>query len=271
MDALQEYQGSHLITVTIDGASRPEDMPHDFPAAIDTLDAHLNRTKNKDVRPEDDIERFHISYIHPDFPVHTVTYATAKRIFDVCFSILLCIFSSPIMLVTAILVKCTSPGPIIFRQTRVGRGGRYFTCYKFRSMCIDAEARKAQLYHLNEVDGPVFKIKRDPRLTPIGAIIRKLSIDELPQLFNVLVGDMSIVGPRPPVPTEVARYGAYERGRLAVLPGLTCLWQIGGRSKLSFEKWVQLDRQYIETMSFAQDFIIVLKTVPAVLFGWGAH
>jgi lipopolysaccharide/colanic/teichoic acid biosynthesis glycosyltransferase len=138
-------------------------------------------------------------------------------------------------------------------------------------MCVEAEAKKAELMHLNEVTGPVFKIKRDPRVTRIGAILRKYSLDELPQFFNVLAGDMSVVGPRPPIPSEVEQYTDYERGRLAVRPGLTCLWQISGRSNLSFERWVELDRAYIETMSFTNDLKIICKTVPAVLRGSGAH
>ncbi len=131
--------------------------------------------------------------------------------------------------------------------------------------------QKDQLMHLNEADGPVFKIKKDPRVTPVGSIIRKLSIDELPQFFNVLKGEMSIVGPRPPVPREVEEYTAFERGRLAVKPGITCLWQVSGRSNISFERWVQLDLDYIETMSFSNDIRILLRTVPAVLKGSGAH
>ena len=132
------------------------------------------------------------------------------------------------MLITAIAIKLTSRGPVFFKQVRVGQGGRFFWCYKFRSMCTDAESQKDQLMHLNEASGPVFKIKNDPRVTPIGGFIRKLSIDELPQFFNVLKGEMSLVGPRPPVPREVEEYTAFERGRLAVKPGITCLWQVSG-------------------------------------------
>jgi exopolysaccharide biosynthesis polyprenyl glycosylphosphotransferase len=194
-----------------------------------------------------------------------------KRAFDVVVTLTMLVIAMPIMVITAILIKLTSCGPVIFRQVRVGRGGRYFTCYKFRSMCADAEDRKNNLLHLNEVDGPVFKIKNDPRITPVGAFIRKFSIDELPQLFNVLKGDMSIVGPRPPLPSEVEKYSIRERGRLAVKPGLTCLWQISGRSNVSFERWVELDLIYIDNMSFLSDLGIVVKTIPAVLTGAGAH
>jgi len=215
--------------------------------------------------------RFARDFVDPQFPLKSVPYASVKRFFDILFSLVVMTLASPIMILTAIIIRLTSPGPIIFKQVRVGQGGRHFWCYKFRSMCVDAEAKKQLLMHLNEASGPVFKIKRDPRITPIGGIIRKLSIDELPQLFNVLKGDMSIVGPRPPIPSEVAKYTAYQRGRLAVRPGLTCLWQVSGRSNVSFERWVELDLAYIETMSFKNDVKIVLQTIPAVMRGSGAH
>lgn len=215
--------------------------------------------------------RFDRDYADPLFPRKEVSYFGAKRAFDVGFTLLLLTLAALPMLLIAILVKLTSRGPVLFKQIRVGEGGRYFWFYKFRSMCVDAEAKKAELMHLNEVTGPVFKIKHDPRVTRIGAILRKYSLDELPQFFNVLAGDMSLVGPRPPIPSEVEQYTAYERGRLAVRPGLTCLWQIGGRCNLSFERWVELDLAYIDTMSFANDLKILCKTVPAVLRGSGAH
>ncbi len=159
----------------------------------------------------------------------------------------------------------------MFKQIRVGRGGRYFHCYKFRSMCVDAESRKEQLMHLNEASGPVFKIKQDPRITPYGHFMRKFSLDELPQFVNVLKGEMSIVGPRPPITSEVEMYSENDRRRLAIQPGLTCLWQVNGRCNLSFEQWVELDIRYIDTMSFVNDLKIILKTIPAVLTGAGAH
>ena len=215
--------------------------------------------------------RFKHDFADPLFPLKSVPYATVKRFFDVAISICFILLLSPIMLLTALLIKLSSRGPVFFKQVRVGQGGRHFWCYKFRSMCIDAEDKKHLLMHLNEASGPVFKIKRDPRVTPIGSFIRKLSIDELPQFFNVLRGDMSIVGPRPPIPAEVSTYTAHQRGRLAVRPGLTCLWQVSGRSNISFERWVELDLLYIETMSFTNDVKIVLKTIPAVLKGSGAH
>jgi lipopolysaccharide/colanic/teichoic acid biosynthesis glycosyltransferase len=138
-------------------------------------------------------------------------------------------------------------------------------------MCVDAEARRASLLHCNEVSGPVFKIKDDPRITGVGRILRKLSLDELPQFFNVLRGEMSIVGPRPPLPDEVRQYTEHELGRLAVKPGITCFWQISGRSNVSFDKWVEMDLQYIEQMSFWTDMVTILKTIPAVVAARGAH
>jgi len=205
------------------------------------------------------------------YPIKEVPYASAKRALDIAISAFGLIVLSPLFLVVALLVKLTSRGPVIFKQTRVGVGGRHFTCYKFRSMCVDAESHRAKLAHLNEVSGPVFKIKNDPRLTSIGKWLRKFSLDELPQLYNVLRGDMSIVGPRPPVPCEVERYNQRERGRLAVRPGLTCLWQINGRSNIAFEHWVELDLLYIETMSLWGDVKIIAKTIPAVVTCRGAH
>ena len=211
------------------------------------------------------------TFVHADIPCEIVRYAGLKRGFDIFLACVGIVFGAPFMIVTALLVKLTSRGPVIFKQIRVGRGGKCFTCYKFRSMCADAEERRHAIRHLNEQEGPVFKIKRDPRLTPIGALIRKFSLDELPQLVNVLKGDMSIVGPRPPISLEVEHYGVRERRRLAVQPGLTCLWQISGRSEISFEKWIDLDIEYIETMTFAGDLRILLKTIPAVITGKGAH
>ena len=194
-----------------------------------------------------------------------------KRLMDVILSILAIMISSPFFLITAVLVKVTSPGPIIFSQIRVGKFGRHFKFYKFRSMYIDAEARKAELMKHNESgDGVIFKMKRDPRITPVGRFIRKFSIDELPQLFNVLLGDMSLVGPRPPLPSEVRTYTLEERKRLNLTPGITCLWQVSGRSELPFSKQIALDKEYIASRSVWKDFLILLKTIPAILTGRGA-
>jgi lipopolysaccharide/colanic/teichoic acid biosynthesis glycosyltransferase len=219
----------------------------------------------------EDSSRFSHQYSDPLFPQRPVSYAFAKRLFDIVFASCAITALSVPMAVVALIIKATDRGPIFFKQIRVGKGGRFFYCYKFRSMCVDAEKKKAELMHLNEASGPVFKIKADPRITPIGVYIRKLSIDELPQFFNVLKGDMSIVGPRPPIPSEVDQYGDHERKRLAIHPGITCLWQIGGRSNVTFERWVELDLEYIETMSFWGDIAIIAKTIPAVLKSSGAH
>lgn len=207
------------------------------------------------------------------FPVQVkyVPYCRAKRFLDIVVSFCLMLLLAPVFLIVGLLVWATSPGPALFKQTRVGLAGKTFTCLKFRSMCVDAEIQRNKLTHLNEASGPVFKMKNDPRMTSIGRIIRKFSLDELPQLLNVLRGDMSMVGPRPPVPGEVKQYNEYQVGRLAVRPGLTCLWQINGRSNIPFEHWVELDLLYIETMSFWNDVKIILKTIPAVISGRGAR
>ena len=194
-----------------------------------------------------------------------------KWVFDFLIALGALILTSPIMIVTAILVKVTSPGPIFFKQERVGKWGEPFYCYKFRSMYIDAEERKAALMAQNEADGPVFKMKNDPRITPVGRFIRKFSIDELPQLFNVLRGDMSLVGPRPAVPKEVAEYSYDQLQRLGAVPGITGLQQVSGRSDLDFKRWVELDLQYIEEQSLWTDIKILLKTVPAVVFARGSY
>ncbi len=197
--------------------------------------------------------------------------ASLKRLLDIAASAVAVVLTSPIMLGTVIAIRLDSPGPIIFKQTRVGKYNTHFTCFKFRSMYIDAEARKAQLMTQNEATGPVFKMKRDPRVTKVGRIIRKLSIDELPQLFNVLRGDMSMVGPRPPVPKEVAQYTFDELKRLDAIPGITGLQQISGRSDMTFKRWVELDMQYIAEQSLLKDIEIMLKTIPAVVSGKGAY
>ena len=194
-----------------------------------------------------------------------------KRFMDMLLSFICITLGSPVFILTALLVKLTSPGPIIFSQVRVGKYGRHFKFYKFRSMYIDAEARKAELLKLNESgDGVIFKMQHDPRITPVGRFIRKFSIDELPQLFNVMLGDMSLVGPRPPLPSEVKSYSIEERKRLNITPGITCIWQVSGRSELPFQQQMALDKQYIASRSAWKDFVILLKTIPAILSGKGA-
>ena len=194
-----------------------------------------------------------------------------KRLLDIVVSSMALVVASPVFLITAIAIKLDSPGPIFFQQTRVGKWGTTFGCYKFRSMYIDAEKRKAELSARNEADGPIFKIRNDPRITRVGRIIRKLSIDELPQLINVLKGEMSLVGPRPALPREVAQYEFDQLRRLDAVPGITGLQQVSGRSDLSFKRWVELDIQYIAEQSFLKDIEILLKTLPAVLTGRGAY
>jgi lipopolysaccharide/colanic/teichoic acid biosynthesis glycosyltransferase len=193
-----------------------------------------------------------------------------KRVFDVLFSALLLVVLSPFFLLVAILVKLTSAGPIFYSQIRCGLNGRRFRLYKFRSMRQDAEQRRAEVQHLNESDGPVFKSSRDPRITPLGRHLRRLSIDEWPQLLNILKGEMSFVGPRPPIPEEVERYERWQRRRLRMKPGLTCLWALEGRSELDFRSWMRLDLDYIEQWSLLLDFKILFRTIPRVLSGRGA-
>ncbi len=194
-----------------------------------------------------------------------------KRGLDIVVATIALILAAPIFAITALAIKLDSPGPVFFRQTRVGKYGHHFACYKFRSMRTDAELVKALLAAQNEADGPVFKMKRDPRVTRVGAVIRKFSIDELPQLINVLKGEMSLVGPRPALPKEVVQYKFEQLGRLNALPGITGLQQVSGRSDLSFERWTQLDLQYVSEQSLWQDVKILLKTIPAVITGRGAY
>lgn len=216
------------------------------------------------------IERFEGDYVITLFREQLLLQLLGKRLLDFVASLVLITLLGPILLAVAIIIKVTSPGPVLFVQKRVGMNKRIFNLYKFRSMYVDAEKRKRELEHLNEMDGPVFKIKNDPRITPFGRFIRKTSIDELPQLFNVLTGHMSLVGPRPPIPEEVDRYEWLYRKRLSIKPGITCLWQISGRNHISFKQWMELDQQYIDNWSLWLDIRILLKTVPAVLFLRGA-
>jgi len=200
-----------------------------------------------------------------------IGYASWKRVLDIVGSIFLLLLLAPVLLVIAILVLVTSPGGMIYRQKRVGKGGRLFDFYKFRSMYKDADKRLESLMGANEKEGPIFKIKDDPRITPIGKFLRKYSLDELPQLFNVLKGDMSLVGPRPPIPREVEQYNDSAFRRLSVPPGITCLWQICGRSDTTFDEWMALDALYVQQMSFWLDLKILMKTPTAVIRGDGAY
>ena len=193
-----------------------------------------------------------------------------KRGVDIAGALFALVISAPVWLAVALAVKLDSPGPIFFVQPRCGRYGRVFPFLKFRTMVTDAEARKSELRALNEKSGPVFKMQRDPRVTRVGRILRKYSIDELPQVLNVLMGHMSLVGPRPPVPAEVEKYELDHRGRLSMRPGITCLWQVSGRNEIEFEDWVKLDIEYVERWSLLLDLQILLATFPAVISGRGA-
>jgi lipopolysaccharide/colanic/teichoic acid biosynthesis glycosyltransferase len=196
----------------------------------------------------------------------------AKRLFDIMVSATVLVFLSPILLLLTLLIRLDSPGPTFFPQARIGKQGKVFTMWKFRSMYVDAEQRKAALLKFNEMKGGVlFKMKNDPRTTRVGRFLRKFSMDELPQFWNVFVGDMSLVGPRPPLPNEVVNYSPYQRQRLDVAPGITCIWQVSGRSEIPFHQQVEMDLQYIATQSFVGDIMLLLKTVPAVLKGRGAY
>ncbi|MCP3984542.1 MAG: sugar transferase [bacterium] len=201
---------------------------------------------------------------------HNVAALALKRALDVAGAAVGLVLVAPILIVAALGIKLSSPGPILFRQIRCSLNGRRFVMPKLRTMGVGSDLRKDDLGELNEMDGPVFKIRNDPRVTPVGRLLRRYSLDELPQLWSVLKGDMSLVGPRPPVPGEVASYKTFERRRLSMRPGLTCLWQVNGRNEIGFEDWVRLDLEYIDTWSLVSDFRILVRTLPAVLSGHGA-
>ncbi len=195
-----------------------------------------------------------------------------KRFFDIICSLILLIFLLPLFVLTGLIIYLEDPGSIFYKQIRVGKNGSHFDFYKFRSMVVDADRLKTDIKKNNESkDGVIFKMKKDPRVTRIGRIIRKYSIDELPQLINVLRGDMSLVGPRPALPEEVALYTLEQRKRLHVVPGITCIWQVSGRSEIPFSGQVKLDVEYIKSTSFWGDIVILLKTIPAVISGKGAY
>ncbi|HEY3155312.1 MAG TPA: sugar transferase [Candidatus Eisenbacteria bacterium] len=194
-----------------------------------------------------------------------------KRILDLTLGSIACIAALPLIALAAVAIKLDSRGPVFHRAVRVGRGGRKFTFLKLRSMQMGAEELRGLLLHLNQAQGPAFKLHNDPRVTRVGRWLRKLSLDELPQLFHVLQGHMSLVGPRPPFPEEVERYEPWMLRRLSVRPGLTCLWQIRGRSDLNFEEWMRLDIEYVDRLSFWLDVRILALTVPAVISARGAY
>lgn len=198
-------------------------------------------------------------------------YKCLKRLFDIVFSGIALICLSPVFLLTAIAIRLEDGGPVIFTQQRAGKDMQAFKMYKFRSMYVNADEKMAELLKDNEQAGPAFKIKNDPRITKVGRFIRKVSIDELPQLINIIKGDMSIVGPRPILTFQMEECNDYERQRVIVKPGLTCYWQIGGRANIKWKEWVELDLDYIEDMSFWTDLKMIVKTIPAVFDSEGAY
>jgi exopolysaccharide biosynthesis polyprenyl glycosylphosphotransferase len=218
------------------------------------------------IRPVDGLPMLHVEHPRLEGGARLV-----KEIVDRVGAAVLLVLLAPVLLAVAACIRIDSPGPVLFRQVRTGRDGREFLMYKFRSMYLDAEARLAEVRHLNEHDGVLFKIRNDPRITPVGRRLRRLSLDELPQLFNVLRGQMSLVGPRPPLPQEVAEYADDVRRRLAVKPGMTGLWQVSGRSDLPWEEAIRLDLRYVENWSLSLDLVILMRTVAAVLRPSGAY
>jgi exopolysaccharide biosynthesis polyprenyl glycosylphosphotransferase len=212
-----------------------------------------------------------LSLLHLERPTITGGRRVLKNVFDRLLGSVLVVVAAPLMALIALAVRLSSPGPVLFRQVRIGVAGRRFTMLKFRSMVVDAEQRKAGMAGLDEGNGVLFKVRQDPRVTRVGAVIRRLSLDELPQLFNVVRGDMSLVGPRPPLPEEVAVYSDDATRRLRVRPGLTGLWQVSGRSDLTWEESLRLDLRYVDNWSLALDLAILWRTGRAILRGAGAY
>lgn len=235
-----------------------------IPFALPVYGFRLNRAKPLDPRAIRD------GYVHYVNVESKPSQMALKRLFDIVVSAAAVWCLLPLFALVALLIKLTSKGPVLFKQVRIGRNGRPFHMLKFRSMVSNAEALRARLAADNEQSGPVFKMSRDPRITRIGRVLRKFSVDELPQLINVLRGEMSIVGPRPPLPAEVAAYQSWQRRRLSVSPGLTCIWQVSGRNQIPFEDWMYLDMRYIDHWSFRKDLNLILKTFPVVFTGRGA-
>ena len=205
-----------------------------------------------------------------DTTSYDVIHLFIKRLVDIFISLIALISTLPVFIISAIAIKLTSPGPVLFRQKRCGLYGRVFTIYKFRTMIVDADKMIEKVRHLNESKGPVFHSRNDPRVTPAGRILRMLSLDELPQLINVLKGDMSLVGPRPAIPEEVEKYERWQRRRLSFRPGIVCTWQVNNRFQPDFQQWMQMDMDYIDNWSMGLDIKILLKIFPALFRGF-AH
>jgi exopolysaccharide biosynthesis polyprenyl glycosylphosphotransferase len=229
--------------------------------------------RDRRARPRTPDEERIVAVVQPQISVlrRPLWAAASKRLIDIVGALAGLVLLSPLLVATAIAIRLDSRGPILFAQTRIGRGGALFRMYKFRSMIDGADAKKAELTARNEFDGVAFKMRDDPRVTRVGRFIRKYSIDELPQLLNVLTGDMSIVGPRPVVTAEALCYKAWQLRRFSVAPGLTCLWQVSGRSDTSFDDWMRLDLSYIDGWSFWLDLKLIMKTVRVVISGEGAY
>jgi len=256
--------------------SPSSDPSHDPSEKNTSVDWHSSQAMAKYESQQSGISRrwLRVKFFLKRFVWNSVVKSTLliKRLMDIIASLIAIILLSPIFIFTWIAIKVEDPGPAIFTQQRVGRWGKSFTMFKFRSMVMNADKMKAELMDQNESEaGVIFKMKEDPRITKVGKWIRKFSVDELPQLFNVLNGDMSLVGPRPPTSNEVAQYSLSDRRRLDVVPGITCIWQVSGRSDIDFEGQVRLDVQYIQSQSVWTDLVILLKTIPAVLMGKGAY
>jgi exopolysaccharide biosynthesis polyprenyl glycosylphosphotransferase len=235
-----------------------------MPFALPLHSLHFERARLLTSSPASD------GYLHYMSTAWKPMQYAVKRLFDIAASAVALLILSPLLLGVAAVIKLTSTGPVMFKQERVGLHGATFALLKFRSMVTNAEELKEKLMAKNEQTGPVFKMQNDPRITPIGRFIRKYSIDELPQLINILAGDMTIVGPRPAVIKEVVQYKAWQRRRLSVRPGLTCYWQVGGRNSIGFEDWMRLDLRYVDNWNLAIDFQLILQTFPAVFAGRGA-
>lgn len=249
----------HLRSMPVEGGPAPA-IPAPPPAEERSPSFQLLSRQDPAARPVANLEE-----------LRTQPMPAWKRTMDVVCSGAALLVLSPVLLTLAVLVKLSSPGPVFFVQRRAGVGGRPFDFYKFRSMYVDAEARKSELAEQNEADGPIFKIKDDPRVTPIGRVLRRYSLDELPQLYNVLKGDMSLVGPRPPTLDEVESYEKWHRKRLSLKGGLTCTWQVSGRSDVSFTEWMRMDARYARRRNLGTDLGLILRTVRAVATGRGAY
>ncbi|MEW6535421.1 MAG: sugar transferase [Candidatus Auribacterota bacterium] len=255
------------------------------PVDVDAMQSIIEQCEELGVKTRIPLNHYHVTIAKPSLesfssiPILTFT-TTSTKVLDLFFKYMIdrilafffILLFSPLMLLIAVLIKLTSPGPILFSQTRVGLYGRHFNFYKFRSMYVNAEEKLAELRQYNEMQGPVFKMKNDPRITSIGKFIRKTSLDELPQFFNVLKGEMSIVGPRPPLPKEVEQYKPWQRRKLSMKPGITCIWQVSGRNQMvDFDNWMRMDLEYIDNWSLFLDFKLLVRTIYVVLTMHGAQ